>query len=175
MGERVRAVTQFPLRLTLAGFEENKKTTPELANLRVHPSTIKRELGFFPRSSLFINTINSNRGTVREDEGGGKGGGGRGGKSLLGRAFVSMTGLTHENEMFPKINGRREKRERKWMCLADRSAGEEETGRISFVRELTGKCNRSLANAFLTHAHKKNKNQRQPVKDVFFLSQLSPI
>lgn len=83
----------------------------------------KRVLGFIPRSSLFINTINSDgdMGRVREDEGGCEGG--RGGKSSLDRAFVSMTGLTHENEMFPKINGRRENRERKWMCCADQSAG----------------------------------------------------
>lgn len=81
-----------------------------------------------------------------------------------------MTGLTHENEMFPKINGRRENRERKWMCCADRSAGEEETGWISFVRELAGKPNRSLANAFLTHAHTHNKKQHQPAEDFFFLN-----
>lgn len=118
--------------------------------------------GFVPRSSLFIKTINSDRdrGRVREDEGGGEGG--RGGKSLLNRAFVSMTGLTHENETFPKINGRRENTERKWMCCADQSAGVEETGWISFVRELAGKPNRSSANVFLTHSHTiKNSTNEQ--------------
>lgn len=120
----------------------------------------ERELGFFPHSSLFINTINNDadRGKAREEEGRG----GRGCKSLLNRAFVSMTGLTHENEMFPKINGRRENRERKWMCRADCRAGEEKTGWISFVRELARKPNHSLANAFLMHVHTHaEKNQHR--------------
>lgn len=39
-----------------------------------------------------------------------------GDESSLDRAFVSMTGLTHENEMFPKIKEGGSEIERERMC-----------------------------------------------------------